>query len=147
MEVLDPCSLGTRVASLFGSMKGSNDMKTFESYLVLSAVMILGSLLMSGCYTQLALNEDEAAAVVDNQSPEIIQPPPIIIIIEPVAYPVPTPYYPPPAVGTSTPSTGSQPQSEAPNRNFGNQRSSSNRSDPTGSKSGTRPTGATRGGR
>ncbi len=122
-------------------------MKTIDSWLVLSAGIILGSSLLGGCYTQLALNEDEVTAVVDNQSPEIIQPLPAVILIkEPVVYP-PPPYYPPLAVGTSTPSTGSQPQSEAPNRNFGNQRSSSNRSDPTGSKSGTRPTGATRGGR
>ncbi len=123
-------------------------MKTIESWLVLAAGIILGSSLLGGCYTQLALNDDEPAAMVDPQSTEIIQPlPAVILIIEPVVYPIPPPYYPPLAVGTSSPSTGSQPQSEAPNRNFGNQRSSSNRSDPTGSKSGTRPTGATRGGR
>lgn len=111
-------------------------MKTLRSYLVLSAVMILGSSLLSGCYTQLALNDDGPEAVVDTQAPVWIEPPPIVIIIEP-------PYYPPPVVGVSTPSVGMQ----QPIRDIGNQRSGSDRSERAGSSSNSRTTGSTRGGR
>jgi len=122
-------------------------MKTIKSCLVLSVVMILGSMLLGGCYTQLALNDDESAGVVDPQSPVTILPPPILIIVEPVVVPIWPSYDPSPGVGISAPGAGTQPQSELARRDFGNQRSGSGRSEPSGSGSTTRTTGSTRGGR
>jgi len=148
MRDFDSFSLGTRIALLTLASERIEDMKTIKSCTLLSAVVILGGLLSSGCYTQLALNDDEPEAVVDPQPIEIIQPPPTVIIIEPVFFPAPPPYYAPPVVGTSFPSSaGSQPQSKPKSRDFGNQRSNSGGSGPAGSSSGTRSTGATRRGR
>ena len=119
-------------------------MKPIRKPLALSVVMSLGFLLLGGCYTQLALNEDEPANAVETQ-PVIVGPPPTIIIIQPIVDP---PWYSPPAVGVVAPPAPSQP----PIRDIGNQRSDagnersgSGRSESGGT--GVRATGPTRGGR
>jgi hypothetical protein len=108
-------------------------------------LVVLAAMLLSGCYTQLALNSDEPEPVAEAQSPEIIQPPPVVIIWEPVFNPDPPSYYPPPLAGAAAPAPAIPQKPDSPTRDIGNHRPDSGRSEAT--DSGTRTTGSTRGGR
>ncbi len=93
-------------------------------------VVVLGFVLFGGCYTQLALHDDESAGATEPQ------PAPIV-----VAPPAPEqPWIWLPSV-TVAPSPAPEPQT----RDIGNQRSAPARTEATGT--GARSTGTTRGGR
>jgi len=111
-------------------------MKALGHSLALAAAMILG-----GCYTQLAITNDEPAPLADTPSTEVIQPGPTVVIIEPVLVPIAPPYVPLPVGGVSIPA----PPAQSPSRDIGNHRTDSDRSGTGGSD--TRTTGSTRGGR
>jgi len=113
-------------------------MKTIGLFFILSVAM-----LVSGCYTQLALNNDEAEATIVSEPVIMEQPYPVAMVIEPIFVPIAPPYYPPPAVGVSAPSPAVQPDHAA--RDVGNRRGPSGRS--VGSDTGSRNTGLSRGGR
>ena len=121
-------------------------MKTIKASLLFSMLTMFTSLVLSGCYTQLAFVDDEQDSAFE-PSPIIINQP--IIVIEPVHPiwdPIPYPVNPgPPAGGVSAPTT---PQPATPSRDFGYQRpSQSDNSQTTTSSSNSRPIGSTRGGR
>jgi hypothetical protein len=120
-------------------------MKTIRLNPALSIVTILASLVLSSCYTQLALHDDESASVVDPQSPVVVEPAPAVIVVEPVVLSAGAQYNPLPVATVSVPSVGTQSKSEPPHRDFGTQRSGFRDSGPA--SSGTRTTGSTRGGR
>ena len=124
-------------------MQGGRQMKTSGAYLALSAVAVFGSLLLSGCYTQFALKDDDSEAVADSQSTLIDEPPPTVIVIEPVFVPVVPPQYPPPIIGSPAPVSGNPPAPVPPRREIGNHRTGD-----TGSgagDAGQRTNGSTRG--
>jgi hypothetical protein len=112
-------------------------MKTTGLFLILSV-----AILASGCYTQLALNNDGPEAEVASE-PLVAEPPPIVIVVEPIFVPIVPPYYPPPAVGVPSPSPVTQPDHTI--RDIGNQRGPSGR--PDRSDTGSRSIGSARGGR
>jgi hypothetical protein len=107
-------------------------MKTIILFLILAS-----AILASGCYTQLAVNNDEDEALV------VDQPYPVVIIVEPFPVPIVPPPYPPPAVGVPAPNPVVRPDNTI--RDIGNQRVPSGRSDR--SDSGSRNIGSSRGGR
>ena len=98
------------------------------------------AILASGCYTQLALNDDESEGEVAS-GPLVGEPPPVIIIVEPIFVPIAPPYYPPPIVGVPNPVA----QPDHTIRDIGNQRGPSGRPDRT--DTGSRNIGSSRGGR
>jgi hypothetical protein len=118
---------GTAIVLYYSVRPKERTMKTIGLSFILSVGM-----LVSGCYTQLALNNDETETAV------VVQPSPVVVIVEPVFVPVVYPY-PPPAVGVPAPSPVTQPGN--PIRDIGNQRGSSGRD------TGSRNTGSSRGGR
>jgi hypothetical protein len=106
-------------------------MKFIKSSIVLSVVLILGSISWNGCYIQFVTNSDESEATVDSD-----QPPPPVYIIEPVPYPVEShpggpyylhpvepPYIPPGHIGTLPPKSGTESPAASPHRQSGDQRS------------------------
>jgi hypothetical protein len=122
-------------------------MKTIKASLLLSLMTLFSSLILSGCYTQLAIVDDEQYSVFES-SPIIINLP--IIVTEPVipiwGDPALPPVNPaPPAGGVSAPTTH---QPSTPPRESGYQRpSQSENAQTTNSSSNSRPSGSTRGGR
>ncbi len=121
-------------------------MKSSLFHLGLGTAMVLGSMLLTGCYTQLALNNDEPDATVDTQAAEIIEPPPTAVIVEPVYVPIRPPIFRPPIAATSAPGTVSEPSPQPTHRDIGNERTgSSPRQENPGSPA--RTNGSTRGGR
>jgi hypothetical protein len=120
-------------------------MKPIRPFVVVSAAVVLGAVLIGGCYTQLALNNDDTEAVTDSESTEVVQPTPTAVVVEPIYVPVRPPISRLPIATTSTPGAVTQP-SPQPIREIGNER--------TGSSSGqehsgppVRTSGPTRGGR
>jgi hypothetical protein len=119
-------------------------MKIIKSRLAWS-VMILGSSLLGGCYTQLALNDEEPAVVIDTHSSVTVLPPPLVISVEPFVVPILPSYDPSPGFEISASEAGAHPQSESARRSIGNQRSDSGRSESSGPSSTTRTVGSARG--
>lgn len=140
-----PFAVGTTIVLFLIVGERSPHMKTSLSHLVLTTAVILGSILLTSCYTELALNNDEPDAAVDTQATEIIEPPPTAVIVEPVYVPIRPPVFRPPVAATPAPGVATQPSPQPSHRDIGNQR--------TGSSSaqegpGTvRTSGSTRGGR
>jgi hypothetical protein len=114
-------------------------MKTFITSLLLPLFTMLFSFALNGCYTQLALVDDEQYTPVEQ--------PPIIIYI-PVPYPGPDPGphphpHPPAPLPPAEPSpTVPEPQSPNTKRDFGSERDRSENSQTSGSVSGTRESGS-----
>jgi ABC-type Fe3+-hydroxamate transport system substrate-binding protein len=115
-------------------------MKLLGSFLVL-----LVSVLIAGCYTQLAITDDEPETVPVPQATEIVEPPPVVVVMEPILEIPPPPYFPPPAVVVPAPAPVAQPQPEASRREIGNHRSGSSES--KSGSSDARTSGSTRNGR
>jgi hypothetical protein len=125
-------------------------MKKISSTLMPIAIVLLGPLLGSGCYTQLALNDDEPDGIDEPQPVVVVAPPPVVIVPPPILVgplPDPSPVIPVPVIGTSSSFTVSQAPSGSDRRDIGNHRPGSGRSDAAGSGSGRRDTGSARGGR
>lgn len=121
-------------------------MKAFNWSITVSALAVLGSSFLIGCYTQLARTEDEPAASVEPQTTESIQPPPTVIIVEPVIIvPVSPPIWPSPVVSTPSPGTGTNSQSENQRRDFGIHRTDPPNSGNSSTGAGNRSGGSTRG--
>ncbi|MBI1804758.1 MAG: hypothetical protein HY033_13540 [Ignavibacteriae bacterium] len=115
-------------------------MKTIILSFLLSVAMLTG-----GCYTQLALNDENSDAAVEpeptNVDPIVVfQPPPIVVIIQPIIVPIEPPYVPPPTVVVSPPG-GTQQKPAQQDRDFGNHRSGSVNAE------GVRTIGSSRSGR
>ncbi len=100
-------------------------------------VVVLGSALLGGCYTQLALNDDEPDSTAASQLVAVPEPAPTIIVMPPLYE---QPWVSPPSVTVAPP-----PAPESQTRDIGNQRSSPAQTGSTGTD--TRTMGATRGGR
>jgi hypothetical protein len=112
--------------------------------------MLLGLSFGSGCYTQLALNDNEPDETDEPQPAAVVAPPPVVILLPPVIlvpFPDPSPVIPVPVIGTSPSSPVLQAPSGSDRRAIGNHRPGSGGSDAAGSGSGRRDTGPARGGR
>jgi hypothetical protein len=118
-------SHGTPIVPWYGVCQRSETMKASGLFLILPVALLAG-----GCYTQLALNNDETEATVASE------PLPVVIIVEPIFVPVGPPA--PPAVGVSVPGPVTRPENTT--RDIGSRRG------PSGGESGSQRTG-TRGGR
>ena len=119
-------------------------MRPMTSYALLASVLFFSSLLLTGCYTQLAIGTDDPEGIDEPLASDIAQPPPPIYIYEPVPiYPVAAPptFWPSPAVSSpvvTSPAVGVQPVAQPARRETGSTRTSS---------SDTRSSGNTRRGR
>ena len=132
------------IALLITSLERINPVKTFRLYLLGSVAVVFGSALLSGCYTQLALNNDDQEAVVDSESTGMVGDLPTGTTVEPIIVVVPPPYYPlpiPVVSGPVAPPPATQPQQDQQVREIGNHRG------PEASGSNGRTSGPTRGGR
>lgn len=115
-------------------------MKPLESSLLALAMGIFGSLLISGCYTQLAITSDEPAEADHPEPTSIYQPPPTAVVLEGrIFLPVEIQNSPLPVAATASSGSAARPQSTSEHRETGNQR--------TASSSTTRTGGLTRSGR
>jgi hypothetical protein len=120
-------------------------MKSIKVSLILPLLTILISLMLNGCYTQLAF--------VDNENDSTIEPSPTYIY-QPEIVPVyiPAPIYDPSPIVTPIPPAGSYPTvtepSSPPRRDSGYQRSGESRNAQAAIQvSEARTSGSTRGGR
>ena len=109
-------------------------MKTIGLLSILSLMIVV-----QGCYTQLALNDDQTDEILAPETTVVQAPPPVAYIPEPVFVPVIEPVYLPQA--GSAPVTVSQPHTPQQVREIGNQRSGG------GESQTPRSTGSHRGGR
>lgn len=98
-------------------------------------------ILVSGCYTQLALTDDQTDDSLAVESTTVQGPPAVGVVLEPVFIPVGRPHDLPQALKAPSPAPAPQVQPVQQKREIGNQRSSAG--DPQGSRS----TGTNRGGR
>jgi hypothetical protein len=148
-------------------------MRFIKASIITSVLAIVGSLSLSGCYTQLAVSQDESA-YADSQATPNSQISGSIYTIDPSSYhrAPREDYYPMLPAGAALPGTGTASQPESPHRESGYQRSSTpaqndnsrtqttgtqapktnssnatGRSAPPSSGSDTRTSGTTRGGR
>ncbi|MGA9120324.1 MAG: hypothetical protein WB699_13260 [Bacteroidota bacterium] len=94
-------------------------MKSISSFLLLIAVAILISLILSGCYTQFATTSDESTSAVVPVSNEPSQP--VIVIVYPPPLVPEQPVYLPAGGGTSS---GAVSQPSTPMREIGHSRES-----------------------
>lgn len=121
-------------------------MKPIRSLLVVPVTVALGAMLVSGCYTQLALNNDDSEAVADSEWTEVVQPPPTAIFVEPIYVPIRPSFAPLPVATRSGSGTGTQTSPQPSQRDIGSQRSGSS-SGQASSSTPVRSNGSTRGGR
>lgn len=119
-------------------------MKPFKALYLFPSAAVLGAVLFSGCYTQLALNTDDSEGIPDSDAIEVVQPAPVGVIVEPIYVPV----QPPPVRLPVATTSGSQPQAppQPSIREIGSQRTGSASSQGNSGSSG-RTNGSTRGGR
>lgn len=98
-------------------------------------------ILVSGCYTQLALNDNQTDDSLAVESAVVQGPPAVGVVLEPMFVPVVHPHHLP--VALQAPASGPAPQAQPvqQKREIGNQRSD------TGDSQGSRSTGSHRGGR
>ena len=148
-------------------------MRFIKALIIISILAIFGCLSLSGCYTQLAVSQDESA-YADSQATSNTQISGSIYTIDPSFYhrAPREDYHPMPLAGAALPGTGIASPPDSPHRESGYQRSStpaqndnsrtqttgtqtpqtnssnaSGRSAPSSSGSDTRTSGTTRGGR
>jgi len=123
-------------------------MKMIKAFLLMSLLTISFPLAFSGCYTQLAIVDNEQNSAVES-SPSIIYQPEIATVYIPVpVYETQSSpaFYTLPAAGSSSTVTESHSQSQT--RDSGYQRSSqAGNAQTANSVSNTRTSGSTRGGR
>jgi hypothetical protein len=106
-------------------------MKTIKASLLMSLLTMSISLILSGCYTQLAFVNDEQASTTE-LSPIIIYQPEIVPVYVPVYDPPPAPVYSPlPSAGSSSDRSVQQPPSRP--RDTGYQRSGETQTTNSGS--------------
>jgi hypothetical protein len=122
-------------------------MKTIKAFLLRPLLTIIFTFMLSSCYTQFAIVDDEDSAAVDS-SPTIIYQPEIIPVYlpGPVYDPPPPVYDPSPSTGSSSTVTQSPPQSRTRESGY-QQTSQSDNAQTTSSGSNTRTSGAARSGR
>ena len=115
------------------SRGATTHMKSPNSSILALATGIIGSLLISGCYTQLAITSDEPEETAASEPTSIYQPAPTAIAFESaIIFPVTIQNYPSPVAITSSPGPVAQPQSTSGYRETGNQRSAPSSTSRTG---------------
>jgi hypothetical protein len=123
-------------------------MKTIKASLLIPLLTMLFSIVLSGCYTQLAFVNNEPDSVIEPSPTIIYQSEIAAVYVHAPVYDIPSPavFNQLPAVGSSSSATESQSQFRT--RDSGYQRpSQSENSQTTNSGYNTRTSGSTRGGR
>ncbi len=111
-------------------------MKPLRSYLLAAIFALLISPFLFGCYTQLAVDDDQPVVTDDQQSTQTDAPPPTVIVVPPPVVVLYPDYAPLPPAGTTATSSGQQTQSSR--RETGNMQTAHSQSSAPARSSGNR---------
>lgn len=111
-------------------------MKSLKSFLLATVFTVLFSPFLFGCYTQLAVGDDQPVVSDDQQSTQTNTPPPAVVVVPPPVVVLYPDYAPLPTAGTT--SSGSGQQTQTAKRETGNMQTASTQSNASAGGSAAR---------